>query len=233
MNFDIATLTEAKGLSLQRAYQPKSNAERDSIIDIHKCIACDATQNFLFGDVGPKRQLGDISYFKVACRCQCGYMNFIHIITNDLPSERGASSVSAAEAIENAKNEQLLIDYQLEELLQLSAAEGFKQNYEASQEIVEYCIEHWPESEAAWFNMGCLLRNLGKAKEAEDAFKKVLTLGDGFPSAHMNLGHIYEGDNNFELAVEAYNSFLKVFPSHQSTKERMVRCQEALDSSAT
>ncbi|MCX8092998.1 MAG: sigma 54-interacting transcriptional regulator [Candidatus Goldbacteria bacterium] len=58
--------------------------------------------------------------------------------------------------------------------------------------------------------LGVLYKNIGKNKQAINAFKNVLKYDDKNELSYANLGDIYFKDGNYDLAIENYNRAIKI-----------------------
>ncbi len=214
-----------RGLSLRCAYQPTSQAEQAAITDLHPCAACGASGNYLLGDSGPLRRQRDIAYYRIAIKCRCGFMNFVHVVVNDLPSEvRGLKLPSAQIALQEAVSAGELPDAQAEELLVRASAAGFRQEWEAAMRLSTQCVERAPGHPAAWFNLGVLHVVGGDYRSGLDCYQRTLELSGDFPSAWLNMGNVYQHLEQYDDAVICLERFLALYPNHVDAKRRHEEC---------
>lgn len=136
------------GVSLKHAFRPRSANEQ---ADLHKhfpCPACARTDKFIAGDKGPRRNRGAILYYRAALKCQCGFLSYMNVVVNDLPSEKKSNTLSARDALKAAESEGVLEDPVVEELLVRSAAAAHNQDWSTAQEAVQNAVQLAPENPA-------------------------------------------------------------------------------------
>ena len=57
--------------------------------------------------------------------------------------------------------------------------------------------------------------------EAEQSYAKALLINPGFESALVNLGVVYEAQNNFPRAIECYRRILESHPQNHQVRSRL------------
>ncbi len=214
------------GLSLKYAYRPTTELQLESLSNDHMCLACGDSGNFITGDLGPKKTLGHLEFFRGALKCECGFMNFAYVALNDIKSRKIA--VSVAESIKELDKAGELNNYLVEEWLQMSAACAHKEDYDQAEQFIHRCLELQPDSQAALYNLGWLCTKRKQIEQAVTAYHKVEQIGDGFPSASLNLGYIYQEAGDYQNAASAYRRFLNQFPNHMDARSRLSQCDKKL-----
>lgn len=212
-----------KGASLKCAFRPRTVAELEGLSSVFKCAACGKTAYFS-GDKGPRRTLGEVVYYRVAMKCQCGFLNFMQVIVNDLQKERAKGTVPGDRAIENAESQGLFLAPELEEKLMEISVAGFREKYDKAMELVHECIDIDSGHPAPWYNLGWLLVKAGDHEKSLEAYRRVVELSDDFPSAWFNMGVIYQTAKKIDEAVNCFDRFLDRFPQHTETSRRKKEC---------
>lgn len=69
-----------------------------------------------------------------------------------------------------------------------------------------------PNSEDAYYNLGCSLLLQSRLEEAATAFQKVLQLKPGHALANFNLGRVFHFLNRFDQALTHYKQTLRILP---------------------
>jgi tetratricopeptide (TPR) repeat protein len=62
----------------------------------------------------------------------------------------------------------------------------------------------------AWVNRGVVLKELGRAADAEESFRKALAVNSADPLAHINLGDELLVQKRYQEAVDAYRTAIKL-----------------------
>lgn len=216
------------GLSLQYAYQASNQKQLESLTANHSCLSCGDKGQFVTGDLGPKKQLESLIYYRGALKCRCGFMNFAYVIINDLPEQQLNQPIPAAIAVEKELADGNLPDYRLEELLQLSAACAHNEDYDEAEAYINRCLEIDPDNQAALYNLGWLCTKKQALQEAVQAYQKVESLSDSFPSASLNLGYIFQEAGDYQNAAKSYRRFLNRYPNHLDARNRLNECGKKL-----
>ncbi|MDE1462723.1 tetratricopeptide repeat protein [Spartinivicinus poritis] len=222
------TATGCKGLSLYHGFRPTTNAEKEESTANHLCIACDKKGQYITGDIGPKRTCGELLYYKAALRCRCGFMNYVYVIINDLKEQQKKGVLSSDEAIAKAQAEDVLPQWETEELLQRASAAAHNKHFKLSRAMVDKCLEITPKHPAAWYNLGWLATNDGNYPAAIEAYQKAQELSDDFPSAALNLGHIYQELGKYQHAIDAFTQFLDKYPKHAVASRCVRECKKKM-----
>ncbi len=214
------------GLSLKYAYRPTTETQLECLSQDHMCLACGDSGNYITGDLGPKKRLGDMQYFRGALKCECGFMNFAYVALNNI--KRRQFNVSVADALLQLDLQGELPNYLVEEWLQMSAACAHKEDYDQAEQFIYRCLEVEPDSQAALYNLGWLCTKRKQIEQAVSAYHKVEQIGEGFPSASLNLGYIYQEAGDYQRAASAYRRFLNQFPNHMDARSRLSQCDKKL-----
>ncbi len=69
-----------------------------------------------------------------------------------------------------------------------------------------------PDDADIYYNLGVVLGNEGKYKEAVDAYKNAVRIRPGFAAAYYNLGFAYDETGMYQQAVEAYRQAVILRP---------------------
>jgi tetratricopeptide (TPR) repeat protein len=230
---DNVTPLHQRGLSLGLAYLPKTPAEQTSVTNRHPCAACAAPGDYIVGDSGPMRHLGEIAYYRAALKCRCGFMNFVYVVVNDLPAEvRGLNLPDADSALQAAAASGDLPDPQVEELLVRTSAAGFKEDWERATHLAKQCIERAPKHPAAWFNLGWLQVAASDYQSGLESYRRTLELSNDFPSAWLNMGNVYQHLEQYDDAVSCLERFLERYPNHAEAKRRHEECLAKVSTAA-
>ena len=226
-DFDLLaqiTPTKRAGLSLEFAFKPRSAQEWENIANKIKCISCGA-DTFITGDSGPERHSNSIVYYRHAAICTCHFTNFYYVIVNDVVSGVRQNVVGTNDCLEKEKQSNTLPDWRVQELIVRAAAAGHQENYALSERLVKICLSLDNKNQGSWYNLGWLYCNRNQFDSAIYAYRRVIGLGDGFPSAYLNLGCIFENLHCFEDATEMFDKFLALYPEHNDAKKRRENCR--------
>jgi tetratricopeptide (TPR) repeat protein len=217
------------GVSLKHAFCPKSDNEQADLHRHFPCPACGKTDEYIASDRGPRRNRGAVIYYRAALKCRCGFLSYMNVAVNDLPSEQKPGTQSARDALNAAESEGLLEDPVVEELLVRSAASAHNQDWQAAHKAVQSAVQLAPGNPAVWFNLGILLATFDEKDRALQAYQKVQSLSDQFPSAWLNMALIYRSQNLWTEAITYFDRFLEKYPAHQQAKEERQHCQEMIE----
>ncbi|WP_144392198.1 tetratricopeptide repeat protein [Pleionea sediminis] len=216
------------GLSLRYAYRPSTEAQLESLTAEHTCLSCGDKGQFVTGDLGPKKQMASLIYYRGAMKCQCGFMNFAYVIINDLPEEKKNQAMPSRVSIDKEINEGNIPDYRMEEFLQMSAACAHNEDFDEAEAYIKRCLEIDPDNQAALYNLGWLCTKREALQDAVQAYKKVESISDNFPSASLNLGYIYQEAGDYQNAIKSYRKFLNRYPNHMDARNRLTQCDKKL-----
>lgn len=72
----------------------------------------------------------------------------------------------------------------------------------------EQSVEADPSNAAAWNDLGVVLENLGRHREAGQAYQKAVEIGTS-PDAFFNLAQFFEKQGNYRQAIELYQAYLE------------------------
>jgi len=73
-------------------------------------------------------------------------------------------------------------------------------------------LERWPADVTGWYNLGTEHFRLQQCDEAEEAFRKALTLDPTYASAYVNLASCLAGIGRIESALAYYDSVFRLRP---------------------
>jgi tetratricopeptide (TPR) repeat protein len=147
-----------------------------------------------------------------------GYLAYAMLYeTNDEKDKARQEYLAAIQAYPDS----LLIQYQLGYFYQNN------QEYEAAFSLLEAMLKLHPEELNALYQIGRTGAFSGqKLERAEECLKQYLTSTPGrndppLEAAHFRLGQVYEKWNKKELAVQEYQTTLKLNPKHDKAKEAL------------
>ena len=211
-----------KGLSLEYSYKPETINECESITEIHKCIACDNTGQFVNGDMGPLRNCGDIYFFRVAAICQCGFMSFISVI----PKKEWVNNKVETHHVIDAYP-----DWRAEELSQMASAAKHNNHEGLAYEIGLKSISLCPNQSSSWFNLGVLSMNKGDSESLEYAiycFEKCISIDNQFYSSYKNIADIYYASDYKKESMIWYQKFIDNVPDSLSNHPNVVEAKNKI-----
>ena len=81
-----------------------------------------------------------------------------------------------------------------------------KGELEAAAGELEALLRQRPEWAEALYNYGCVLKKLMRTTQAEQAFRRVLSIEPGFTRAHRMLGGVLLGQGRIDQALELYRA---------------------------
>ena len=85
-------------------------------------------------------------------------------------------------------------------------------NISKAAKYYQYFIDQGFNDERVFNNYGVILRQIGKTKEAQNAYHKAIELNPDFPDAYYNLGNIFRDFRNFKAAENFYRKAIKLNP---------------------
>lgn len=219
---------DRNGISLASAYIAATEKEASDKVASHHCRACGKSDSYIAGDKGKKKHLGDICYYKVGMRCQCGFINFVFLIINDIERKRDKSIISAEEALAKALQDNLISNSDLEACLVDTKALAFRGELEKAIRLAEQCALRFKDSAPAQYNFGCLLGKLKNYELAVEFLSKALDIDREFNAAWYQLGIINQEIGNYAYALECFDHFLDKHPKHADAVNRKKKCETEL-----
>ncbi len=87
------------------------------------------------------------------------------------------------------------------------------QNYEAAVEILDECIEEFPDYAEAYNKRGMALDYLGEYFDAKKNYKTAIELDPEFAQAYVNLGNSFSNMKSYSEAIYCYEKAIELKPS--------------------
>jgi tetratricopeptide (TPR) repeat protein len=83
---------------------------------------------------------------------------------------------------------------------------------EKAEQQLRKITRHHPVYALAWLNLGNVLRQQGRFREAADIYRRVTRLDPAFADAYNNLGSVLHGESRYDEAEQAYREYLRLQP---------------------
>jgi tetratricopeptide (TPR) repeat protein len=98
--------------------------------------------------------------------------------------------------------------------LHLALGNALALNKRFEEAIREYrkVLRLYPESKAAWNNIGSVYRALGKPADALGAYRKAIALDPRYGLAYYNMGAVYDSQGYYDEAIENYSLGIRYDP---------------------
>lgn len=93
-----------------------------------------------------------------------------------------------------------------DEMFEAAEAAAAAGNPDAAERLYRACLAAVPRDPVTHFNLGNLLRDLGRTAEARVHYLAAVAAEPGFAEAHYNLGHLAAGRGELEHAVEHHRA---------------------------
>ncbi|HPP67305.1 MAG TPA: tetratricopeptide repeat protein, partial [bacterium] len=90
-------------------------------------------------------------------------------------------------------------------------------------ESYKILINSFPSNFLLYYNYGLLLERMGKSDEAETALIESIKIQPFFAAAHIQLGALYNDQNNVESAIKYYNNAIEISPQDPSGYEGLAQ----------
>ena len=74
-----------------------------------------------------------------------------------------------------------------------------------------------PSLAGPYYNMGIILKRLGRIGEAVECYKKAILLKPDYVQAYNNLGIVYKDRKQYENAIEMFTKATEIQPDHQNS----------------
>ena len=74
-----------------------------------------------------------------------------------------------------------------------------------------------PSLAGPYYNMGIILKRLGRIEEAVECYKKAILLKPDYVQAYNNLGIVYKDRKQYESAIEMFTKATEIQPDHQNS----------------
>ena len=68
-----------------------------------------------------------------------------------------------------------------------------------------------------YYNMGIILKRLGRIEEAVECYKKAILLKPDYVQAYNNLGIVYKDRKQYEKAIKMFMKAKEIQPDHQNS----------------
>lgn len=104
-------------------------------------------------------------------------------------------------------------------------------NVEEAQKLIDDQLKKHPEAAVLHCELGKCYKARFKQAEARSELKRATELDNNCAEAWYELGAIYEKDNDFQMAVDAYEKYLALAPfadRKDSVKDRLNFCKSKL-----
>jgi tetratricopeptide (TPR) repeat protein len=139
----------------------------------------------------------------------------------DQRKEDSALTVSKELLADTGYWEQAVIGSPEDVTLHLALGNAYALRRMYAPAIKEYrgVLRVYPESKAAWNNLGSVHRATGKMSEALDAFRKALKLDSRYGLAYYNMGAVYDSEGHYDRALRNYSLAFRYDPSLFDSKE--------------
>ena len=104
--------------------------------------------------------------------------------------------------------------------LRLALGNALALNRKFPEAIKEYkqVIRIYPESKAAWNNLGSAYRGMGKMSQAIGAYRKALERDPSYGLAYYNIGAVYDSRGYYDKALKNYSLAIRYDPSLTDSK---------------
>ena len=98
--------------------------------------------------------------------------------------------------------------------LHMALGNALALNRRFGEAIREYrkVLRLYPESKAAWNNIGSVYRAMGKGGEALGAYRKAVALDPRYGLAYYNMGAVYDSQGYYDQAIENYSLGIRYDP---------------------
>lgn len=223
-------MLQGRGISLRKAYIAYSQKEAADLIAHHPCAACERSDRYISGDKGKRHQIDDIHYYKVGMKCICGFTNFVYLVINDILKSDHSSLASSTVAIQKALQNRALPDPALEELLLTTKVQAFHGKLKEAIDTSRECLNKFPDSAAALYNLGYLLLKTQNYDESLLYLNQSVKIDPKFSASWYQMGIAHQELGNYEEAIRHYNTFLSAHPNHSDAAARWQTCTLKLSS---
>ncbi|PYQ10546.1 MAG: hypothetical protein DMH00_10820 [Acidobacteria bacterium] len=103
--------------------------------------------------------------------------------------------------------------------LALGNAYAMQRRYADALREYRHILKLYPESKAAWNNIGSTYRAMGKPGNALGAFRKALQRDPRYALAYYNIGTVYDGEGYYDRALKNYALALQYDPTLIDSKK--------------
>ncbi|MBI4335259.1 MAG: tetratricopeptide repeat protein [Candidatus Omnitrophica bacterium] len=97
--------------------------------------------------------------------------------------------------------------------------------YDLSARELNEALRILPAFAEAYNNLGIAYWYKGQLVDAEDSFKKAVSLSANFAFAHYNLGLLYEASERYQMAFDCFKKALLAMPEHESARRHLERAR--------
>eukprot|EP01017_Pseudomicrothorax_dubius_P051538 TRINITY_DN9943_c0_g1_i10.p2 TRINITY_DN9943_c0_g1~~TRINITY_DN9943_c0_g1_i10.p2 ORF type:complete len:186 (-),score=29.54 TRINITY_DN9943_c0_g1_i10:32-589(-) len=95
-----------------------------------------------------------------------------------------------------------------------------QRNYEHAKELLQKCCRDDPLKDEGWSLLGKIYSEEGKIPEAYECYKTALHLNANNVQNYVNLGELYESNDQYEDSLNLYRSILKRFPEDLALRRK-------------
>jgi len=105
--------------------------------------------------------------------------------------------------------------------LHLALGNALALNKRFEEAIREYrnVLRLYPESKAAWNNIGSVYRALGRYGDALGAYRKAVELDSHYGLAYYNMGAVYDSQGYYDQAIKYYSLGVRYNPGLTDSKK--------------
>lgn len=96
--------------------------------------------------------------------------------------------------------------------LALGNALALNKRFQEANREYRKVLRLYPESKAAWNNIGSVYRATGKSGEALGAYRKAVALDPRYGLAYYNMGAVYDSQGYYDQAIENYSLGIRYDP---------------------
>ena len=98
----------------------------------------------------------------------------------------------------------------IDHLVSLYNQDSLQNTFELAKELTN----DYPGAFIAWNILGATCHRLGNIKEADSAFRKVISLNPSYPDGHSNLGTLLTQQGRLDEAISSYEQAIRINPEH-------------------
>lgn len=146
----------------------------------------------------------------------------LHVVEHEEPASTPARTPAAEPAVEDPSTSSGHTDW-FEHGLQLEASD-----VQAAQRAYAQAVKDDPTHVAAWINLGRLLHELGKKRDAEAVYRHAMEACGPEPVLMFNFGVLLEDLGRVPAAIEAYQAAIGEDPNLADCHYNLARLYESL-----
>lgn len=140
-----------------------------------------------------------------------------------------ASSGRALESVDRARSLLVKTPDMPERHLNLAIALHLNNEPAEAEVQAKLAIDQLPNSEDAFYILGCAYDKLGKKREAETAFRKSLEILPTFVDANHTLGHLLAAEGKVSDGAEFLERAVNIHPLHEGALQDLAVAYDLLD----